>query len=39
MTYSDPAVTLYQGNALEVLKTLPAHSVDMCMTSQSYLLT
>ncbi|MFA4917009.1 MAG: site-specific DNA-methyltransferase [Syntrophales bacterium] len=34
--YSDPLVTLYQGDSLEVLKGLPAESVDMVMTSPPY---
>ena len=34
--YQDEQATLYQGNSLEVLKTLPAESVDMVMTSPPY---
>ena len=28
--------TIYQGNSLEVLKTLPANSIDCCVTSPPY---
>ena len=34
--YSDPHVTLYQGDSLEVLRTLPDQSVDCCVTSPPY---
>jgi site-specific DNA-methyltransferase (adenine-specific) len=34
--YHDTRVTLYQGHALEVLKNLPADSVDCVMTSPPY---
>ena len=27
---------IYQGDALEVLKTLPSESIDMCITSPPY---
>jgi DNA modification methylase len=33
---SDPDVTLYQGDALEVLRTLPDRSVHMCATSPPF---
>lgn len=32
----DPDVTLYLGDSLEVLRELPAESVDMCVTSPPY---
>lgn len=34
--YSDTHVTLYQGDSLEVLRTLPDQSVDCCVTSPPY---
>ena len=34
--YQEPHATLYQGDALEVLKQLPIESVDMCVTSPPY---
>lgn len=34
---SDPDFTLYQGDALEVLRQLPDESVDCCVTSPPYL--
>lgn len=34
---ADPDVTLYQGDALEVLRELPDESVDCCATSPPYL--
>lgn len=34
--YADNAVTLYHGDALAVLATLPAGSVDCCVTSPPY---
>ena len=34
--YSDPHVTLHQGDSLEVLRTLPDRSVDCCVTSPPY---
>lgn len=34
--YQDDAVTLYLGDALTVLRTLPAASVDCCVTSPPY---
>lgn len=34
--YRDDAVTLYAGDALAVLKTLPAASIDCCVTSPPY---
>lgn len=33
---SDPDFTLYQGDALEVLRSLPDESVDCCITSPPY---
>lgn len=36
MHYSDESVTLYHGDALEVLRTLPDGSVDACITSPPY---
>ncbi len=33
---SDPDVTLYHGDALDVLKTLPDESVDCCITSPPF---
>lgn len=35
--YSDDLVTLYHGDALAVLRTLPDASVDCCVTSPPYL--
>ena len=32
----DPDLTLYAGDALEVLRELPAESVDCCVTSPPY---
>jgi predicted methyltransferase len=32
----DPDVTIYNGDALEVLRQLPDESVDMCCTSPPY---
>jgi len=34
--YTEPWVTIYQGDALSVLKTLPAESVDCVVTSPPY---
>jgi DNA modification methylase len=34
--YSDESVTLYHGDALDVLRTLPDASVDCCVTSPPY---
>lgn len=34
--YADASVTLYHGDALEVLRALPDTSVDCCMTSPPY---
>jgi DNA modification methylase len=34
---SDPDVTLYQGDALDVLRTLPVGAADACVTSPPYL--
>lgn len=34
--YEEPSVTLYCGHALEVLRDMPAESVDMVMTSPPY---
>ena len=34
--YADDAVTLWHGDALAVLRTLPAGSVDCCVTSPPY---
>lgn len=34
--YTDEAVTLHHGDALEVLRTLPGGSVDSCVTSPPY---
>jgi DNA modification methylase len=34
--YSDDSVTLYHGDALEVLRRLPDESVDCCVTSPPY---
>lgn len=34
--YADDQVTLHHGDALEVLRTLPAGSVDCCVTSPPY---
>jgi len=36
VNFSDSLVTLYQGNSMEILKTLPSESVDMVMTSPPY---
>lgn len=34
--YTDPQCSIYLGNAIEVLRSLPKHSIDMCMTSPPY---
>ena len=34
--YQDDSVTLYHGDSLEVLRTLPDQSVDCCVTSPPY---
>jgi len=34
--YNDGWVTIYQGNALEILKDLPAESIQMICTSPPY---
>jgi site-specific DNA-methyltransferase (cytosine-N4-specific) len=34
--YADESVTLYHGDTLEVLRTLPAESVNCCVTSPPY---
>jgi DNA modification methylase len=34
--YADDSVTLYQGDALDVLRTLPTGSVNCCVTSPPY---
>jgi len=34
--YADDAVTLHLGDALDVLRTLDAGSVDCCVTSPPY---
>lgn len=34
--YADESVTLWHGDALDVLRTLPAGSVDCCVTSPPY---
>jgi DNA modification methylase len=34
--YADAAITLWHGDALEVLRTLPDRSVDCCVTSPPY---
>lgn len=34
--YADEGVTLYHGDSLDVLRTLPAGSVDSCVTSPPY---
>jgi len=34
--YTDPSATLYLGDCLTVLPTLPENSVDMVMTSPPY---
>jgi site-specific DNA-methyltransferase (cytosine-N4-specific) len=34
--YADESVTLYHGDALEVLRTMPDQSVDCCVTSPPY---
>ena len=34
--YADDGVTLYRGDALEVLTTLPGDSIDCCITSPPY---
>lgn len=34
--YEDDSVTLYHGDSLEVLRTLPGQSVDCCVTSPPY---
>ena len=34
--YTDDAITLYHGNALDVLRTLPDESVQACVTSPPY---
>ena len=34
--FADPDLTLYQGDALEVLRELPAGSVHCCMTSPPF---
>jgi DNA modification methylase len=34
--YADEAITLWHGDALEVLRTLPAQSVNCCVTSPPY---
>jgi DNA modification methylase len=36
MTYADDRVTLHAGDALTVLRTLPAESVQTCITSPPY---
>ena len=36
MSISDPFVTLYQGDALSVLRSMPNESVDMCLCSPPY---
>lgn len=34
--YQNSGVTIYNGDSLEVLKQLPAESVQMCVTSPPY---
>lgn len=34
--YNNSGITIYKGNALEVLKDMDSESVDMCMTSPPY---
>jgi DNA modification methylase len=34
--YEEPSLTLYRGHALDVLRDMPAESVDMVMTSPPY---
>jgi len=36
MYYQESAATIYKGHAIEVLKSLPGESVQMCMTSPPY---
>lgn len=36
--YQDDAVTLYHGDALEVLTEIPAGSVDLCVTDPPYII-
>lgn len=34
--YADDSITLWHGDALKVLRTLPDHSIDCCVTSPPY---
>ena len=36
MFYSDNFISVYNGDALEILKTMPDESVQMCVTSPPY---
>ena len=36
--YSDDKVTLYHGDALDILPTIPAGSVDLCVTDPPYVI-